>query len=323
MVSLPLICSGDAQMTIKIATDASMDLPKHFIKRYDIKVVPMTVNLGGKRYSVPNGVESNYLYQKMEEKNIFPSTSQPSLGDYYKVYKEATEDGSSLIAIHVSRKLSGVYQTAKLTQKKLNDRDIEVIDSHTATLSQGILVLVAAKMAKKGKEKEEIIQKIKQLRSKAIVFATLNNLKTLYHSGRVNLTQKLIARLFNYKPIFWLIEGEVKGAGRIRGRKNLFQKLRHFGKKIIKKLVINPIFVIHSNRKEEAEKIAQYLREQKENIQVEVGEFGLVAGAHTGPGILGYAWIGEFNPQWFFKKQKRYRVYKKMTDPEKIDYKPL
>ncbi|MBD3190325.1 MAG: DegV family EDD domain-containing protein [Candidatus Heimdallarchaeota archaeon] len=310
-------------MTIKIATDASMDLPKHFIKRYNIQVVPMTVNLGEQRYSVPDGVESNYLYQKMEEKNIIPSTSQPTLGDFYQIYKEATDDGSSLIAIHVSKKISGVYQAGKLAQKKLPDRDIEVIDSHTATLCQGILVLIAAQMAEKGKGKEEIIQKIKELRSKAIVFATLNDLDTLYHSGRVNLTQKLLARLFNFKPIFWLIEGDVKGAGRIRGQKNLLQKLNEFGQKICENLAVKIFFVIHSNRKEEAEKMAQYLREQTENVQIEVGEFGLVAGAHTGPGLLGYAWIGEFNPQWFFKKKKRYRAYKKMTDPERIDYKPF
>lgn len=309
-------------MTIKIATDASMDLPKELLEKYNIVVIPMTVYFGEEKYSVPNGVSSDYLYQRMHEnKGIIPSTSVPSPKDYYEAYKNATNDGNSLIAIHVSSQISGIYQTAVMVRKQLPERDIEVIDSHTATLSQGIIVLEAAKMAKKEKTKEEIIKHIETLRAKSIVFATLDNLTYLYYSGRVNITQKLLAQLFQFKAIFWLIEGQVRGAGRIRYKKNLFLKMKEFGLKILKHLLVKTVFIIHTNRREDAEKLSDFLKENSSDIEIFVGEFGLVAGAHTGPGLLGFAWIGDFNPKWFFKSKKRhYRTFRQITEPEKLEY---
>lgn len=313
---------GIYRLTIKIATDASMDLPSDLIEKYEIAVIPMTVHFGEEKFSVPDGVSSEYLYQKMHEnKGIIPTTSVPSPKDYYDVYKNETNDGSTLIAIHVSSKISGIYQTAVMVRKQLPERDIEVVDSKTATLSQGIIVLEAAKMAKEGKTKEKIISYVKSLRSKSMVFATLDDLTTLYHSGRVNLTQKLLAQLFHFKAIFWLIEGQVRGAGRIRDKQSLFLKMKELGIRIKKHLLVKTIFVIHANRREEAEILANYLKEEAEDIEIFVGEFGLVAGAHTGPGLLGLAWIGDFDPKWFFKsKRRQYKIFKRITEPEKLDY---
>ncbi len=298
-----------------------MDLPSDLVEEYEIAVIPMTVHFGEEKFSVPNGVNSDYLYQKMQENSgIIPTTSVPSPKDYYEVYKNETNDGSTLIAIHVSNHISGIYQTAVLVRKQLPERDIEVIDSKTATLSQGIIVLEAAKMAKEGKTKEEIVNHVKGLRAKSMVFATLDDLTTLYYSGRVNLTQKLLAQLFHFKAIFWLIEGHVRGAGRIRDKQSLFLKMKELGVKIKNHLLVKTMFIIHTNRREEAEILANFLKEE-DDIEIFVGEFGLVAGSHTGPGLLGFAWIGDFDPKWFFKsKRRQYKIFKQITEPEKLDY---
>jgi len=129
---------------IKIVVDSCCDLPKAIQERFDITVVPVNVHIGKRSYE--DGVEMSRedLYRKMKE-GVIPTTSQPSPGKFLEIYRELAKRASTILSIHITSKLSGVYQSAMLAKAMLPEVDIEVIDSASASMGAGFLALAAAR----------------------------------------------------------------------------------------------------------------------------------------------------------------------------------
>jgi DegV family protein with EDD domain len=109
---------------IKIVTDSTAYLSPAVLKKCQISEVSLTVNFG--KDSFLEGAVKDYhdFYQKLRNSQIFPTTSQPSAGDFLSVYQKLTEDGSSVISIHISGLLSGTVQSARTAAGMLEGRDI-------------------------------------------------------------------------------------------------------------------------------------------------------------------------------------------------------
>ena len=140
-------------MPIQIVTDSTADLPADLVKEHQISVVPLYVNI-----KTANGIESlrdgidiahTTFYQTLANDANLPTTSQPSVQDFYEVYKPIVDAGSQIISIHVSSKLSATYNAALQAKAMIGpDAPIEIVDSQQVSVGLGLTVLKAAQAIK-------------------------------------------------------------------------------------------------------------------------------------------------------------------------------
>ena len=126
-----------------------------------------------------------------------PSTSQPSPGEFYEFYKALTQDGSSVISIHISSLMSGTIQSARIAASLLKDREITVVDSRLVSFALGLVVIAAAKAAKMGKNKAEIMQIIETMMENVQTFFVVDTLEYLEKNGRIGKASSLLGTMLN------------------------------------------------------------------------------------------------------------------------------
>ena len=271
---------------IKIVVDSCCDLPKAIQERFDITVVPVNIHIGRRSYE--DGVEMSRedLYRKMKE-GVIPTTSQPSPGKFLEIYRELAKRASTILSIHITSKLSGVYQSAKLAKAMLPEVDIEVVDSASASMGAGFLALAAARAAELGKTKREILALIEELKKRMNVFATVSTLKYLHLSGRVSRLQESIASLLDVKPILTIRDGLVEAIGKVRSRAKSLDQLLELTKEAVGGAKAISAAVVHAYVPQDAERLKQGLEAIFECKDLFVVEITPALAVHGGPGLIG------------------------------------
>lgn len=184
---------------IQIITDSAADLPPKIINKYNIHVVPLTVNIDGNEYIDGVDLSPQEFYKKMAAAKNLPKTSQPPVAAFSKMFRNLTSKGE-LLCINISSKLSGTYQTACLA-KGISGVDVTVFDSWAATLGQGLQVIKAARLAEKGLSCTEIINKLTQYRNNMNILILLDTLENIVKGGRLSKFQGTLAKLLNIKVL--------------------------------------------------------------------------------------------------------------------------
>ena len=75
-------------MSIAIVSDSACDLPKDILKKLNITEVPVNVTFGDKVYKENVDITGDEFYKKLTSESDFPTTSQPSPGDFEKIYNK-------------------------------------------------------------------------------------------------------------------------------------------------------------------------------------------------------------------------------------------
>lgn len=274
---------------IKIITDSTCDLNNQVIREYDIDVIPLIVNFGDESYI--DGVDINIreFLRKMDEENIFPTTSGINPNKFYEHYKKYLDEGYKIISIHLSSKMSGTYQSACIAKEMLETDDIVVIDSMNVTAGLGLLAIKAAELAKNGHS----IQKIKKVIEETIphvknayAFASLDN---LVKGGRLSKTMGAIGNLLNIKLILAVVDGEMAVIDKVRGTKKAIKTILSSLEKMDSD-ELSILLQIDNND------IRSALEEELKNKGVNfiVCDVGCVVGTHSGPNACGVAFIEKF-----------------------------
>lgn len=209
---------------IRIVTDSSCDLPENIIREYDITVVPMNVEIDGQHFKEDIDISPEEFWQKMNDSNKLPKTAQPAPGKFAEVFKKIQSEGDEPLCITISSKLSGTYQSALIGGGLSGDK-AKVFDSLAGSLSHGIQVLKAARLAKKGKNMKEIIEVLKEHRSGVEIIIPLDTLENIVKGGRMNKFQGSLAKILNIKVILKGVDGEVKLFKKVRGSKKFRQSI--------------------------------------------------------------------------------------------------
>jgi DegV family protein with EDD domain len=208
---------------IQIITDSAADLPPKIINKYNIHVVPLTVNIDGNEYIDGVDLSPQEFYKKMAAAKNLPKTSQPPVAAFSKMFRNLTSKGE-LLCINISSKLSGTYQTACLA-KGISGVDVTVFDSWAATLGQGLQVIKAARLAEKGLSCTEIINKLTQYRNNMNILILLDTLENIVKGGRLSKFQGTLAKLLNIKVLLTGVEGAVVMSERMHGKKKALQRV--------------------------------------------------------------------------------------------------
>ena len=272
---------------IKIITDGSCDLSHEVLNKFNINVVPLGVSFGEEHYTAGVDIDNKEFYAKMKESKELPKTFCPSPENFCKEY-QCEED--KIIVIALSSKLSGTYNSASLARdlylSEHKEKDIRVIDSMTGSIGAGLLLIKAAKMISEGKDIDEIVEAIENLKEKISFYGTLETLENAIKGGRINpLAGKIIGAL-NFKAIVQIKDGVVKPIDKARGESNSIKKVANYITSSIEETKDKILCLMHANCPEKAHKLLSIIEKTHKFDEVYISEVGPVMGTYTSEGAV-------------------------------------
>lgn len=274
-------------MTIKLVTDSTCDLPPTLLDDLQIQVIPINIQFGAKAYKENLTITPDIFYQKIAESNLLPKTSQPAVGEFVEMYIALAETADEILSIHLTSKLSGTYQSAKLAASIVaNKVKVSVIDSLAGSAGLGWMVHEAAHLIDQGKSTREIKQHLEAKRESISIFFVIDTLKYAQMSGRVGKLRGVVGALLNIKPIIGLEKGLIDVSDKTRSHKNAMQRIVALTKEKIQDRPVN-VAVVHAQAAKRAETLLDLAQSNLTVRETFIQDVAISLATHFGPGTLG------------------------------------
>jgi len=270
---------------VKIVTDSSSYPEPEVIAKHDIRVVPLRVAFGSEVFAEGVDITNEEFYQRLAKGEKLPTTSQPSVADFIRVYRELAEQGHPILSIHISSKLSGTCASALAAKKALPQAQIEIVDS--LTIAVGMLISPAAEAAERGDTLSQIVASIEKLNKCIKVVAAFDTLEYLWKGGRIGAAIALVGTLLKIKPVLTHKGGEVKILNKARTMAQAIEHMLGFVEKEVKGSISLHGYIAHSHVPNAAQVLEKELRENFNWVELRLFELGPVLGTHMGPGLVG------------------------------------
>jgi DegV family protein with EDD domain len=275
---------------IRIVTDSTCDVPQEIIDRLKIGVVPCFVNYGGNSYA-DDGVQlkRDEYYKAMPTIRPVPKTSAFPPGMVEPVLAEALQEADHVVIIAVSSKLSGIYNAFRLGAGSVAADKVTLVDSGQVAMGLGWQVIIAAETAEATGSVEAVTDAIQRVRAHQRLYAALDTLEYLKHSGRVSWAQAGIGSLLQIKPILDVREGEVKSHARVRTFKRAFDELITLARE---QAPLDRLAIMHADNASGARELRDALKDiaPPDTITVNIAP---AIGTHIGPGGLGFSSVSK------------------------------
>lgn len=272
---------------IKITCDSTCDLPKALYERYDISVISLGVNMGEDTRLDGVDVTPDELYNYVAETGKLPSTNAISIGSYEDFFKGFVDEGCEVVHINLSSEISCSHRNAKLVADEMEG--VYVVDSQSLSTGSGMLVVLAAELAKADYTAAEVAKALDQMKEKLDVSFIIQTLDYLHKGGRCSSLAMLGANLLKLRPEIVMSEGKLGVAKKYRGsaEKSILDYVR--GRlENQEKIDHDRIFVTHSGLPEElVEKVVALVKELQPFEDVIVARAGSTISCHCGPSTLG------------------------------------
>lgn len=287
---------------IKIVTDSAADIPKSIAEELDIEILPFMINIDGKQIVADKNLTPQEFYKMVENCVEIPSTSQMSPADLEDIYRKIGAE-NTIIHITMSARGSGINNTSNLVAAQLNDEgfDITVIDSGKFTMIIGDTVIKAAKMARNGASKQEIIDFANENYARDTAYFLVDDLTFLKKGGRIKATTMAISKVLDIKPILFINDGLVEATRKVRGLKKSLSVLVDFIEERMENPEENEVMILDSDAPDKVEVIEEMIRERIKPKAITYAKIGPVITCHAGPGLVGV----------YFKHKKPYTKYDK------------
>ncbi|HOO29138.1 MAG TPA: DegV family protein, partial [Lachnospiraceae bacterium] len=173
---------------IRIITDSTSDISMEKAKELNVDVMALTVSFGEQSYKSGIDITNAEFYKRLVSSSELPKTAQVNPYEFEEKYKEYLDAGDEIISIHISKELSGTYQSAVIAKEALDSDKIAVLDSLNVTSALGLLVIIAAKMRDEGASMQEITDALHSYIPRLRLFVVLDTLDYVRKGGRISPT---------------------------------------------------------------------------------------------------------------------------------------
>jgi DegV family protein with EDD domain len=273
---------------MKIVTDCAADLPFEEAQALDVDVAPLYINFPDGEVNSKE-ISADEFYNRLESMSPkVPSTAQPSPGIFRDIYSKLAEKGEEVLSIHISSGLSGTLNSARQGAAEVAGAVVHLFDSMTLSGGERFHVLAAVRAARAGWSIERILERLEKIRESTEVIYTLETLSYLARGGRIGRVQALAGALLNLKPIIRVerADGKYSTAGKSRTIQKAITFIAdhleaEYGQTSLW------VSVMHGRYAEQAEVMANMLKERLNVGKLEILRISPVLGVHTGPGIVG------------------------------------
>lgn len=271
-----------------LISDSTSYLPENLINDYGIIIIPLNLHLEGKSYKEGLDISHAEFYHIFESSKMFPTTSQPSAGEFLEVFQSLAPEDEALVIL-ISAELSGTVQSALMARNMLENerqKNIHIVDSRSSSMGMGFQLLKAGEMFTRGRTMTEVIEEVERIKIQQEIYFIVDDLEYLVRGGRLSRSSGLIGNLLQLKPVLTLKDGKIELFDKVRTSSRAIKLMMEQVEK--NKSWLTQLAVIHIQAEEQALKLQENLQEQYD-ITTVVSEAGPVIGSHTGPGTLGIA----------------------------------
>jgi len=262
-------------------------MDEEYIEKNGIKVVPLKVIMDDVSYREGMDISNDEFYKRMREEDIFPTTSQPSAGEFLEAYQEMSQRYDALVSIHISAGISGTCESARSAASEMGDYPIEVIDSRFTGMQLMMFVQGLVKARDAGKSVEELKALASRMIEGSVLMFCVDTLEYLHRGGRIGGAQALMGSMLRIKPLLY-IDGTIDALDKVRGSKKALERMVELSveKAGGKRVQVGLTHVRDLARLNELkEKVSAAL--DCDATAIVANECGPVIGSHVGPGTVG------------------------------------
>jgi DegV family protein with EDD domain len=279
---------------VAIVTDSTANLPDDLVTSYGITSIPLQLIWGEDTYRDGLDISPLEFYTRLKSATVMPTSSQPSPAAFQRVYTDLLDQGYDILSIHISAKLSGTLDSAIQAKNTVGSDRIALVDSKSTSMGLGFLVLLAARAAADGASFAEC----RQLAEKAVdhtgVFFVVSTLEFLHRGGRIGGAAAFLGTALGLKPILMVQDGRVEAKEKIRTMTKALDRVTDILLENVGSQSPLHLSVLHANAPLEADELLQKAKDRlpsgvlKESFLTPISP---VIGTHTGPGVLGFAYL--------------------------------
>ncbi|MFC1991835.1 DegV family protein [Chloroflexota bacterium] len=271
-------------MVVKIVTDSTSDISPEIAEDLGITIVPVYVRFGDEVYRDGVDISKGSFYEKLLTSSVPPSTSQPTPQDFTSAYSDCSEESDGIISIHVSSKVSGIYNSALQGKNMVEEKcPIEVIDSSITSVGLALVVMAAARVAKTAASLAEVFEETKRAIEQVDMFGIVDTMRYLILGGRLNKATAVVASILDIKPILTFKDGEIVRAGLAHTYPQAMDRLYKFAES---NPIIQELVIAYSTVPEKANQLKVRLGYIIPEENIHVIQLGAGLGVHVGPGAL-------------------------------------
>ena len=279
-----------------IVTDSSCDLSADMAKELGVKVIKLAFIVEGEEAKANDAVDEKQFYELLRSGKMV-TTSAVAMDTFIAEVEPSLAEGKDVLYLGFSSGLSSTYNAGFVGSQELSekypDRKIYTVDTLAASMGQGLLVWYAANMKKEGKSIEEVRDFVENNKMNLVHWFTVNDLFFLKRGGRISAATALVGTMLNIKPVLHVDdEGKLISVSKARGRKNAIDALFEKAKSTAISASSQVMFISHGDCIEDAEYLAEKLKNELSVKDVVISYVGPVIGAHSGPGTLALFFVG-------------------------------
>jgi DegV family protein with EDD domain len=283
-----------ARRPIAFVSDTACDLPDELVLQYDIGLVPTQLIVDDRAYRDRLELTSGEFFRRLRAGHD-ASTSQPAPQAFTDAYRDAARAADHVIAVILSSALSGTYANAEAAAKRFDPARVTVVDSRSATLGEGLLVIRGVELAAAGWKPDAIVRELLRVRAQSGGFFTVDSLERLVRSGRLGRGRAWLGTKLNLKPVMALtMEGKIEPVGRVRGKDAARRRVLEL---LDRALTPRPralrLGIAHGDIPEFADALRAELVARYRPMQCLVTPITPVIAAHTGIGAWGVFYQNE------------------------------
>ena len=220
----------ESRRQVAVVTDSAADLPDSVMEKLDIHVVPVRVHFGAHSYLDKISLSPEQFYQELAKNPQHPKTSQPPPGDFLRAFEFLGSHYQAIVYVGLTARVSGTFQSAETAAGRARTRArILSVDSETAALGQGLIVMRAAEVAAAGGDAEAVRDAAIEARRMTHTWGCLITLEYAVRGGRVPGWLRTLADLSRLTPILAVhADGSVGIGGVLFGRANPYARFGRF-----------------------------------------------------------------------------------------------
>lgn len=274
-----------------ISADSTCDLPLELVKRFDIRIIPLTVLLGEDSYFDNEDFDPNKIYEYYKNTGSLPKTSAPSVQQFIDFFTPMVEAGYEVVHIDISSELSATFSSGRIAASELEG--IYNIDSRSLSTGMSLLILEAAKCRDEGMSAAEIAVHLETLIPKMETSFVIDTLEFLWKGGRCSGVAALGANMLKLRPAIAMKEGKLDVYKKYRG--NMQNVYKQYARETLsdKEIYGENIFIVDSGEvsPEAVEAVKAVVEELAPGHQIYCCRAGSTISSHCGPGTLGVIFI--------------------------------
>jgi DegV family protein with EDD domain len=278
---------------VVIVTDSTAYIPEAALGGFSIPVIPLWLIWGDERFRDGVDIDPPAFYRRLRGAKVFPSTSQPSAGEFQNFFRQTADGAGAVVGVFISSKLSGTVPNAQAAQAQLPEVKTRVVDSLSTSMGLGFIALAAARAAAAGRSVDEVVAVAEDMRDRVHVLFAVDTLEYLYRGGRIGGAKRLLGTALNIKPLLQLEDGCIEPLAQVRTKRKAVAQMLDIAEERLEGRPMAEAAIIDVDSPEEGDALAEQVKERFGISKVCRTTVSPVIGAHAGPGTVGIGFYAE------------------------------